>query len=306
MTKELLDRFEAGVTRLISELEAVRVRNRQLETEADGLRIHAADRDRLEVRIAELEAQVTEAASAGTAAAEAVRAELETAKGQLEQATAAAARVADLESLLSTSGARVSELEAALHTAEAAIAAAHAEKAAAESTASEALAFATELEAAGKAAVAERDTARTEINALHEQVQHLTAHAADIERSRDDLQRGVQELSARLASHEEALQSLGSERDALAGELQPLRASATELAAERERNLELEIRIEELEKQLVARESEQVEVGDLRSRLEIALGREQQARERLSQLIRRIEDTEALLESVEIAANGNA
>ena len=64
MTKVFLDRLEAGLKRIIEELEATRVRYRQLETEADGLRIHCADRDKLEKRIAELEAQFTAAANA--------------------------------------------------------------------------------------------------------------------------------------------------------------------------------------------------------------------------------------------------
>ncbi len=57
MTKELLGRFETGVSRLIDELESTRVRLKQAEAEADGLRIHGADRDRLETRVRELEAE---------------------------------------------------------------------------------------------------------------------------------------------------------------------------------------------------------------------------------------------------------
>ncbi|HNM47366.1 MAG TPA: hypothetical protein PKH51_10145, partial [Candidatus Sumerlaeota bacterium] len=100
MTKVFLDRLEAGLKRIIEELEATRVRYRQLETEADGLRIHCADRDKLEKRIAELEAQFTAAANAAR--------ELPNAVQELEQAKANAARV---EGELAIARPRLIELE---------------------------------------------------------------------------------------------------------------------------------------------------------------------------------------------------
>lgn len=184
MKSELLDRFESGVARLIEEIESTRVRLKQAETEADGLRIHTADRDRLEGRVAELE-EALAAASQNSPGLE--------------------ARVAELMAAVEQKDARIAEVEGWL-----------------------------------------RDTA---------------AH-------RDHVQEELRQANDRAEQH------LRERDEAIANS-----EAGSDLRQENE---------------------------DLRQRLHASVERENQTRRRLDALIKRIEETESILDSVEIAQHGNA
>lgn len=110
MTTELLDRFEAGVAKLLSSLENLRAKHKQLEAEADGLRIHAADRDRMEQRVRELEEQLGTLGAKDEEIAR-LHTELGGLRGTLDQTRATASRIPQLESEMQDKSKRVSELE---------------------------------------------------------------------------------------------------------------------------------------------------------------------------------------------------
>ncbi|MCC6545808.1 hypothetical protein IT570_01470 [Candidatus Sumerlaeota bacterium] len=271
MTKVFLDRLEAGLKRLIEELEATRVRHRQLETEADGLRIHCADRDKLEKRVAELEAQFTAAANAAR--------ELPNAIQELEQAKGAMAR---LESELAIARPRLIELEADIATIST-------DRDAVRADLFNSSSRVTELERN----LAEHSTARQSadgnLRAAEGRIAELEGWHRERISERDAAQSKVDALENEAAQ-------LRASRDLQASAVAQGLALATENEALKQQVYELQIKELELEE---VREQHAAAKADL----ETALTRESKTREHLTTLIARIDEAESLLESTEAMAH---
>ncbi|MCC7391783.1 hypothetical protein IT571_05430 [Candidatus Sumerlaeota bacterium] len=271
MTKVFLDRLEAGLKRIIEELEATRVRYRQLETEADGLRIHCADRDKLEKRIAELEAQFTAAANAAR--------ELPNAVQELDQAKANAARV---EGELAIARPRLIELESE-------IAAVSADRDAVRADLFSSNNRVAELERAAAESAHHRHGVDAELRAAQARVVELEGWHRERVSERDAAQTQIEALENEAAQ-------LRANRDLQASAVAQGLALATENEALKQQVYELQIKeleLEELREQHIA----------MKADLEGALTRESKTREHLTSLIARIDEAESLLESTEAVAH---
>lgn len=279
MTKEFLDRLEAGLSRLISELETTRVRCRQLETEADNLRIHGADRDRLEARVADLEQHLRESQQ-DSQQFKALRGELESTKSSLNEALTATTRLSAIEGELHIAHRAIIELEEESSRISA-------DRDAVRSDLYTATQRIAELEATVVSVTQDRDGACQEAAGARNRVTALEGWNSDLVRQRDELHGQLNALTGRIVTLEQ-------ERDAaLAGTTQceGLHAEAEVL---RSRLYDAEF------KALEAEESRQ-ELERLKAVLDASANREAATRERLDGLILRLEETESLLNSAEVA-----
>ncbi len=298
MTKELLDRFEAGLTRLISELESDRVKIRQMETEADSLRIHCADRDRLEAQVAELTARVEELNNRPDETVP-LLAEIEQLRADLSAAQSEAGRVSGLQFELESSDGRANELQSSLDSA-------IFERDAARNDLFNANDAVAQKDQAVSFVGAERDAAFAQLDSSRLRIQELQDWNSEAIRARDQFQYEVSALQGRVSGLEAANFELRQLQVATSQDVEAAQAVGTELQRERERGLELEIRIEELMAQQQGADSAARDAADLRTRLEAAIARETATKDRLDALVQRIEYTEALLENVEMAGNGQS
>jgi len=335
---DIIQKLEERTNRLIVELESSRVTMRQLEVETDGLRITAADRDRLEAELAATRGQLAslendtilvrrerdsllddrnrlgdaetevqalrekleEIANTHHAALEGVRSESEVLRNELDAIRDAAEK----------SSAQFRELAAEAEASRLALASAEAKV--------------VELEGLLNSAGAKGE----EIEQLQTELDHVTKHRDQLVAEREshvklanDLKWRNGELIAEVKLAEEARQgaverATGAERVA-----REAREWAAELEAELSKFGEDRDRLTSELAAAVAAKDEAVaaassvntaeaealrrENEDLRLRLNESIARDQRTRERLDSLIGRIEKAETLIEQTELAIHGN-
>ncbi|CAN5403469.1 hypothetical protein BH09SUM1_BH09SUM1_17530 [soil metagenome] len=226
MSKEFLDRLESGLARLIEELEAARIRQRQLETEADGLRIHSADRDKLDGRVQELARQGAENGE--------LRREVSMLREELQESQAVAAKLAALDSQHQQSAQKIAGLEMEITEARQSLTAARsridglegANKVLAATSESmkgdlaAANALLNESDSARNQDTAELEAARTVANTAAARVielegwnKSLLAEREQAREARDQAQADVAPMATRIAELEALTNSLLSERN---------------------------------------------------------------------------------------------
>lgn len=211
---DIVQRLEERTEKLIRELEGSRVSMRQLEVEADGLRITAADRDRLETELGSARGRIAELEN-DTILLRRERDSLleERARFASVEAEAAALRerIAELETAHHASLEQVrSEAEVLRNELDAA-------RRAGEETATQFRELAGELEERGRALeaagarAAELEARLAESGNAHEEIERLRSEKAAIEKH-------VHDLRWRLGELESDTQRIAAQRDHLSGE----------------------------------------------------------------------------------------
>lgn len=281
MTSEFLDRLDAGLTKIIAELENTRIRLQQTEKEADGLRIHGADRDQLEARVNELTAQLRQAESGNTEALAGKDREIDELRGQLADAQAGRD---SLQSSVDTGNALIGDLENQLG--------------ALQRQFDEAKARIQELEGWNQSAIAERDQARHDLENARNRITELEGWNQSAITERDQARHDLGNANNRIQELESGSQSVLAERDAANAALEATRHDL-EKANSQLGELESTLAESNRHRDEARDEADKLrgETASLRQRLEASIARENDTRSRMSSLIKRIEETESMIEN---------